>query len=237
MRTILSDLAYGVAYSLLAFGVSASICMAIATTVHQTAPPDHGPCSVCDPLMARIEAARATVTPPRVTRPSAGVILVEGATWAATRPYSPPIRGERVDIGSLAVADAESEPIMFEVDPTRAYSVRATAPAGPDLGVPFDFDIPVPRIERIVGYFLLRGRLEELSAELAATQAQADAERAALDPITFAEIIEALAILAGREDASHERRNQIQGDPGDGQEHAPAGHEPVLDEGAIGGGP
>lgn len=181
-------------------------------------------CPVCAPMLLRVEAARLTVTPPVVTRPSASMIVVHGAFYAGTRPATVPIRGEAINLAEIAVSFDGIESIAFEVDPDTQYTVWATVQAADGTNVPFDFTIGVERMDRIVHALAMAIEAEALRNELA--------------PITFIEWVQALDRLRQVEGIQndHKQRAAISRDHGDGPTREGAGIVGVHADGPEPGG-
>lgn len=186
---------------------------------------DRFSCPVCGPLMLRVEAARGTVTPPVVTRPSASLIVVEGAFYAGTRPPTEPIRGAPIDLAEIAVSNDGVESIAFQVDPNIEYEVWATVQtqdADGVLNVPFDFVVGVERLDSIVHALAMAVEAERLRDELA--------------PISFIEWVQALDRLNRVQGIQNEHRETIRRRAGNGEERQETGTERVLPDGTEPGG-
>lgn len=180
-------------------------------------------CPVCGPVVERVESVRGLVDPPVVTRPSNGIIVVEGAQYAGTRPYSPPIQGADVLLAEMSVSWDLVEPIIFSVDPTREYEVWA-AVEGPDqLAVPFDFVVGVDRIDQVQHFLTLAQEARSL--------------KASLEPISFMEYVQAIQRMNLQGAFDNERRDQIQGDHRDDREQPETRESDVRDPEAEPAGP
>lgn len=141
-------------------------------------------CPVCQEVLREVElrrAAYAGIPLPTVTRPSAGIIVVEGALYAGTIPFSDPIRGQPIPMADMAHVHRLEDPIWFAVDPETDYQVwTAYGPPGePTIPAEYTVAAPSTRLDRIQHYLALAAEAERLKAELA--------------PITFMEIVAALA--------------------------------------------
>ena len=115
-------------------------------------------CEVCQAMLARVAVARLTVEPPVVTRPDAWTIVVEGATYAGTRPYSWPIRGVPIHMADIVHVQDTGEPIWFMAQAVQDYDLWAVVIAPDGTGVPFDFTVLADRPARIEAMY--RHRIE-----------------------------------------------------------------------------
>lgn len=167
--------------------------------------PVYHECPICQEVMARVNAVRGEVVPPTVTRPSADIIIVEGATYAGTRPYSEPMRGVPIAMAEIVHVYREGEQIWFQVDPTREYEVWTAVGHASGVTVPFDFTVTVPstRLDMIQGFLMMAIEAERMQAELdaevarvqaaiAALIAEAESIKATLEPIGFMEYAAAI---------------------------------------------
>jgi hypothetical protein len=154
--------------------------------VHPHTADDSAPdnCPVCQELMARVAAARASVAAPVVTRPEPGLIIVRGAEFAGTRPYSWPIRGTPIPLADIAEPNPGDDTVWFLVRPGETYEVWASAVGADGVVVPFDFTV-TPSREDLIEQFIVLSR-------------DAQALKESLRP-TFLEIVQAAIRIRARE--------------------------------------
>lgn len=135
---------------------------------------------------------------PVVTRPTAGLIVVEGATHAVTIPPARSVLvGHRISVmGEACVATEDGGRIVFEVEHGRDYEVFTgiiVPPADGQIGETrlAEFDLPVTRAHAVQAMIQLA--------------AEADAAKRALGPVGVYEYLTAFAAMA-EEEAAHGQR-------------------------------
>lgn len=139
--------------------------------------------------------AGAAIEPLEVTRPSAGRIVVRGATYARIVPDAPVTVGVQIPLASMGWSTDPDGVVVFAVESNRDYEVKTaifqyTDDGDPDYDLEGQFDefaLPRTRLDKIQRYLELGIEIQELRDELG--------------PLDFFEITEALRRMQQEENS------------------------------------